>query len=203
MMIWIRSNCPLDTGFEIRTLAVWRWARYLSVMEAPVIHTMFEWSLRVSEKERFFSLKPECQSRGRTRDFSIFQADRFITTVSANCSNWEYTNSKERLAQMSIKNPENKRDHFSCCNQVLSEAMGSVLILITPYDSELSNRTCAMLDFQIHYMTKFNCTLDKPRSLKSESSQSQHETTGMFLCAYTCYMYSKSCIVASVKEARH
>ena len=47
--------------------------------------------------------------------------------------------------------------------------MGSVLILITPYDSVLSNRTCAMLDFQINKMTKFNCNLDKPRSLKPES----------------------------------
>ena len=32
---WMRWHCPLDTGFEIRTLAVWGRARYLSFKEAP------------------------------------------------------------------------------------------------------------------------------------------------------------------------
>ena len=35
MVRWLRWHCPLDTGFEIRTLAVWGRARYLSVTEAP------------------------------------------------------------------------------------------------------------------------------------------------------------------------
>ena len=43
-------------------------------------HNTYEWSLRVSEKERFVSLKPECQSGGRPRDLPTFQGDRFITT---------------------------------------------------------------------------------------------------------------------------
>ena len=34
-MRWMRWHCPPDTGFEIRALAVWGRARYLSVTEAP------------------------------------------------------------------------------------------------------------------------------------------------------------------------
>ena len=33
MVRWMRWHCPPDTGFEIRVLAVWGWARYLSVTE--------------------------------------------------------------------------------------------------------------------------------------------------------------------------
>ena len=46
-------------------------------------HNTYEWSLRVNGKESFVSLKPECQSGGRTRDLPTFQAHRFITTASA------------------------------------------------------------------------------------------------------------------------
>ena len=35
MVRWLRWHCPPDTGFEIRALAVWDRARYLSVTEAP------------------------------------------------------------------------------------------------------------------------------------------------------------------------
>ena len=35
MVRWLRWHCPQDTGFEIRALAVWGRARYLSVTEAP------------------------------------------------------------------------------------------------------------------------------------------------------------------------
>ena len=35
MLRWLRWHCPPDTGFEIRALAVWGRARYLSVTEAP------------------------------------------------------------------------------------------------------------------------------------------------------------------------
>ena len=35
MVRWMRWHCPPDTGFEIRALAVWGRARYLSVTEAP------------------------------------------------------------------------------------------------------------------------------------------------------------------------
>ena len=35
MVRWLRWHCPPDTGFEIRALAVWGRARYLSVKEAP------------------------------------------------------------------------------------------------------------------------------------------------------------------------
>ena len=35
MVRWLRWHCPPDTGFEIRALAVWGRARYLSVTQAP------------------------------------------------------------------------------------------------------------------------------------------------------------------------
>ena len=35
MVRWVRWHCPPDTGFEIRALAVWGRARYLSVTETP------------------------------------------------------------------------------------------------------------------------------------------------------------------------
>ena len=49
IMRWIRWHCPPDTGFEIRTLAVWGRAHYLSVMEDPGLHTiltsdLYEWA---------------------------------------------------------------------------------------------------------------------------------------------------------------
>ena len=64
-----------------------------------------------SEQEKIFvSLKPECQSGGRTRDLPTFQADRFITIASAPppaqtapTGVGPYTNFKERLAKMSVK----------------------------------------------------------------------------------------------------
>ena len=46
-------------------------------------YNTYEWSLRVSGKKIFVSLKPECQSGGRTRDLPTFQSDRFITIASA------------------------------------------------------------------------------------------------------------------------
>ena len=46
-------------------------------------HNTYEWSLRVSGKDNFVSLKPECQSGVRTGDLPTFQADRCITTASA------------------------------------------------------------------------------------------------------------------------
>ena len=44
MVRWLRWHCPPYTGFEIRALAVWGRARYLSVTEAPHntdFHTCF------------------------------------------------------------------------------------------------------------------------------------------------------------------
>ena len=42
-MRWIRWHCPSDTGFEIRALAVWGRARYLSVTEAPHYTDFHTW----------------------------------------------------------------------------------------------------------------------------------------------------------------
>ena len=35
MVRWLRWHCPPDTGFEIRALAVWGRAHYISVTESP------------------------------------------------------------------------------------------------------------------------------------------------------------------------
>ena len=43
MVRWLRWHCPPDTGFEIRTLAVWGRARYLSVTEAPHNTNFHSW----------------------------------------------------------------------------------------------------------------------------------------------------------------
>ena len=49
MVRWVRWHCPPDTGFEIRALAVWVRARYLSVTEAPNNAEFYEWM----QKKRF------------------------------------------------------------------------------------------------------------------------------------------------------
>ena len=51
MVRWMRWHCPPDTRFEIRALAIWGRARYLSITEAS--HNI-EY-LRVSGEETFFS----------------------------------------------------------------------------------------------------------------------------------------------------
>ena len=43
MVRWLRWHCPLDTGFEIRALAVWGRACYLSVTEAPYNTNFHTW----------------------------------------------------------------------------------------------------------------------------------------------------------------
>ena len=43
MVRWLRWHCPPDTGFEIRALAVWGRARYLSVTEAPHNTNFYTW----------------------------------------------------------------------------------------------------------------------------------------------------------------
>ena len=43
MVRWMRWHYPPDTGFEIRALAVWGRARYLSVTEAPHNTDFYTW----------------------------------------------------------------------------------------------------------------------------------------------------------------
>ena len=54
MVRWLRWHCPPDTGFEIRALAVWGRARYLSVTEAPHNTNFHTWM----GKKHFVSFKP-------------------------------------------------------------------------------------------------------------------------------------------------
>ena len=43
MVRWMRWHCLPDTGIEIRALAVWGRARYLSVTEAPNNTEFYTW----------------------------------------------------------------------------------------------------------------------------------------------------------------
>ena len=56
MLRWMRWHCPPDTGFEIRALALWGRARYLSVTEAP--HTWMRKKLFVSFKPPRPAIEP-------------------------------------------------------------------------------------------------------------------------------------------------
>ena len=51
MVRWLRWHCPPDTEFEIRALAVWGRARYLSVTEAPRNTDFHTW---MGKKHFFF-----------------------------------------------------------------------------------------------------------------------------------------------------
>ena len=75
MLRWIRWHCPWDTGFDIRALAVWDPARYLSVVEAS--HNTE--SLCVRGEETFVSLKLECHSRVRTRVLRLSKQSALTT----------------------------------------------------------------------------------------------------------------------------
>ena len=107
----------------------------LSQERSSVPHNTYEWSLRGSGKESFVSLKPECQSGGRSRDLPTFQADRFITTASApnaspprprpNCFNWESTNSKGRLAKKCLSK-NNRNNSKSCIVSSVKEAIQQI-----------------------------------------------------------------------------
>ena len=56
MVRWLRLHCPLDTGFEIRALAVWNQTRYIPVTKAPHNTDFHTWMH--GEKTFFVSFKP-------------------------------------------------------------------------------------------------------------------------------------------------
>ena len=60
MVRWLRWHCPPDTGFEIRALAVWGRARYLSVTEAPHSTNFHTW---MGKKQFCFFQTAETGSR--------------------------------------------------------------------------------------------------------------------------------------------
>ena len=73
MVRWIRWHCPLDTGFGIRTLAVWDRARYISVTEVP--HNIE--SSRVSGEETFCFFETWRPERSSSPRSPTFQAGSF------------------------------------------------------------------------------------------------------------------------------
>ena len=62
MVRWLRWHCPPDTGFEIRSLAVWGRARYLSVMEAPHNTEFYTWMGKKKAAVLTITLGPPPQS---------------------------------------------------------------------------------------------------------------------------------------------
>ena len=71
---WIRWNCPSDTGFEIRALAVWGRSRYLSVTQAPTILDLYE---RTRKTFLFLWIL----ERGTSPRSPTFQTDFILTTA--------------------------------------------------------------------------------------------------------------------------
>ena len=68
MVRWMRWHCLLDTGFEIRALAIWGWTPHLSVAERP--HNVI--SSRMSREEIFCffeTWRPEWGSNPRSLTF--------------------------------------------------------------------------------------------------------------------------------------
>ena len=59
MVRWLRWHCPPDTGFEIRALAVWGRARYLSVTEAPRNTYFHTWMGMFLSNRRDWEPNPE------------------------------------------------------------------------------------------------------------------------------------------------
>ena len=67
MVRWLRWRCPLDTGFEIRTLAVWGRARYLSATEAPHTANFHTWM----GKKHFFCFFQTAENGNRTPNSGV------------------------------------------------------------------------------------------------------------------------------------
>ena len=63
MVRWLRWHCPPDTGFEIRALAVWGRARYISVTEAPHNTDFHTW---MGKKHFLFPRPPRPGTEPRT-----------------------------------------------------------------------------------------------------------------------------------------
>ena len=85
MVRWLRWHCPPDTGFEIRALAVWGRARYLSVTEAPHNTNFHTW---MGKKQ--FCFFQTAETGNRTPD-----AGMLTTTLGP--PPWRWANSKHRL----------------------------------------------------------------------------------------------------------
>ena len=66
MVRWLRWHCPPDTGFEIRALAVWGRARYLSVTEAPHNTNFHTW---MGKKQ--FCFFQTAETGNRTPDYGV------------------------------------------------------------------------------------------------------------------------------------
>ena len=62
----VRWHCPPDTGFEIRALAVWGRARYLSVTEAPHNTAFHTWM-----GKKHFCFLQTAETGNRTPDSSV------------------------------------------------------------------------------------------------------------------------------------
>ena len=95
MVRWLRWHCPPDTGSEIRALAVWGRARYLSVTEAPHNTRFHTWM----GKKQYVSFKPP---RPGTEPRTLAWKAAVLTTTLGPppCSRtrWNIADSKKTLS---------------------------------------------------------------------------------------------------------
>ena len=66
MVRWLRWHCPPDPGFEIRALAFWGRARYLSVTEAPHNTNFHTWM-----GKKHFGFFQTAETGNRTPDSGV------------------------------------------------------------------------------------------------------------------------------------
>ena len=71
MVRWLGWHCPPDTGFEIRALAVWGRARYLSVTETPHNTDFHTWM----GKKLFFCFFQTAETGNRTPNSGVKGSD--------------------------------------------------------------------------------------------------------------------------------
>ena len=79
---WMRWHCPPDTEFEIRALAIWGRARYLTVMEAP--HNI-EYVMSERERNMLFLCNLNARAGLEPAIFDLLQRWHNIETSLGKC----------------------------------------------------------------------------------------------------------------------
>ena len=123
MVGWLRCHCPPDTGFEIRALAVWGRARYLSVTEAPHNTNFHTW---MGKKQ--FCFFQTAETGNRTPDSGVKgsganhypRAPAHLHGVSKG-----FTNSMHLPTSLTLRNA---RKYYIICAVVLFSSSGTFFI---------------------------------------------------------------------------
>ena len=111
MVRWLRWHCPPDTGFEIRALAVWGRARYLSVTEAPHNTNFHTW---MGKKQFCFFQTAETGNRTPDSGVKGSGANHYprapalldVETVLFQCITFNFWNTRSNLTKFSGQSPQ-------------------------------------------------------------------------------------------------